>query len=87
MKASEVLRAGLAKLDGGKAWTQRGTARKRNNQFTFAGDPQAVKWCSLGAISMPGFDVDTWNDAPERTYADVEAAFQKAIALAEAEGN
>ena len=35
--------------------------------------------------SYPPRDIYDWNDAPERTHADVLAAFDKAIALAEAE--
>lgn len=43
------------------------------------------------ALGFPGFDgvhseprLPSWNNAPERTHADVMAAFDKAIALAEA---
>jgi hypothetical protein len=92
MKASEVLRAGLAKLDDGKKWIK----------FAY-GDAERGYCCSGvlgggGNVDSPEYQylarggeiktgVCNWNDAPERTYADVEAAFQKAIALAEAEGN
>jgi hypothetical protein len=38
----------------------------------------------LGKLcDLPG-DVGRWNDAPERTFADVKALFEKAIQLAEA---
>jgi hypothetical protein len=37
------------------------------------------------ANQIPGpFPITTWNDAPERTHAEVLAAFDKAIALAKA---
>jgi hypothetical protein len=60
------------------------------------------RYCAEGALAMSNglcdaelflrkavgqFNIILWNDAPERTQAEVLAAFDKAIELAKARGN
>lgn len=61
-------------------------------------DTEPVCWCMAGAMMKAGLEdeadkfvldaigeryIPEWNDAPERTQAEVLAAFDKAIELAE----
>jgi hypothetical protein len=90
MMALELIRQG---------WTQHTFARDENEKAVRFTDPNAVKWCSTGAIGAvyPGtreyisaieklmqwlptevFSISFWNDAPERTHAEVISAFEKA---------
>lgn len=102
MKPSEVLRAAKAKIATPGTWIQKVAARNVAGDCVFSGSPEAVCWCSLGAILATGADqmfsamqvldlslgVNTgwWNDAPERTHEEVMVAFDRAIVLAESEG-
>ena len=82
-------------------WTKGEYARDSMGTVEAANSSRAVCWCSYGlmlrdhivsdkflmsAIMHP-FNIATWNDAPERTAADVVAAFRLAAELAEQEGN
>lgn len=42
-----------------------------------------LAWLLVGA-AVGGVPIGRWNDAPERTHAEVLAAFDRAIELAEA---
>ena len=104
MKASEVLKKALAKIEQG--WVQGVFARDKDGKPTDYASDEACVWCASGAIKAVNggvfldaaavflerviprgyVDVPDWNDAPERTQAEVIEAFKKAIALAEAEG-
>jgi hypothetical protein len=79
-------------------WTQKTWARDANGTsmvHSLAGDP--VAWCAWGLchrddieLAIPllnravGDHVQTWNDDPHRTAAEVAAAFDRAAQLAEA---
>jgi hypothetical protein len=79
-----------------QGWTQGHTAIDILGDWVNPMSPDAVKWCSVGAIER-AYTVGTaglareklekvigtahlakWNDAPERTHAEVIAAFEKA---------
>lgn len=82
-----------------KGWCQRAFAKDANGKKVFSWHPSAVCWCAIGAINatepnnggpwrylekVVGRSPDTWNDAPERTQAEVIEAFRKAAELARA---
>ena len=81
------LRAALARLDGGRAWTKDGPDSEKGTYCTITatrnysdiGVTSALKR-ALGTRYID--DVFNWNDAPERTFADVEALYHRAITLA-----
>lgn len=95
MTTAEILRAALAKLDGGRAWTQGELSSGQGDDICF---------CSIGSIAsvngsrsperiaayrhllhaLPeGDQVADYNDDPARTWPEIEALFQRAIAAAE----
>lgn len=93
---AEKLRAARARI--AKGWTQRASARTKGGVPVWGGDDRAICWCAVGAlqgspeaiplvrkaIGIPDeCRISTWNDAPERTQAEVLAAFDKAIELVE----
>ena len=105
MKPSEALRKARELLTPEGAWTKRKAARDRLGNEVYAADPDAVCYCSYGAIwhfelsgsledrledflfqAIDGLPIAQWNDADNRTHAEVLAAFDRAIALAEAAG-
>jgi len=98
MTTAEILRAALAKLDGGRAWTQ---------GVLTSGCEDSLCFCSIGSVAavngsrspkrisayrhlldaLPdGHEtVSAYNDHPDRTWPDIEALFRRAIAAAEAD--
>ena len=93
---AEKLREARALIERG--WTQGVFARLPNGNGTYAENRKATCFCMVGALYHVGASARClrmlerathtspaakWNDAPERTQADVLAAFDKAIALAE----
>lgn len=99
MTPSEILKAARQKITPPEAWTKRAAARDHLGATVFADDKTAVCWCSIGAVwataylcdeaasyldEVAGGAITLFNDAPERTHAEVLAAFDRAIALAEA---
>ena len=91
MKPSEVLREAKAKLTS-ETWGK-GHYRQRPGKLCTSEAIMAVaeNWESWSAarnslVPYTGKVIPAWNDAPERTLAEVHAAFDTAIALAEAEG-
>lgn len=109
MTPAETLRRARALIERPEAWTKAADARLEDGRATLATSPNAVCWCSVGAIeaavSPGGYRprlyheateffrsaaggpprITFWNDAPERTHADVLAAFDRAIEAAEEE--
>jgi hypothetical protein len=100
MKTSEVLRAALEKLGpNGENWAKGTFLRTRwfglrqpshcaigamiaVHKFWWpAADTFRAALCEMGFHGTPAM----FNDAPERTFSDVKAAFLKAISLAEAD--
>lgn len=92
----EKLKAARALIE--KGWTQKWFARDAAGDVCNSSSPNAVCWCVIGACHATGIPDDTiaymartqkiaylprWNDAPDRTQAEVLALFDKAIALAE----
>lgn len=100
MSAVETLRKARELLTPEGAWIQGTAARAADRQQVEPDGSNAVCWCSMGALSASGDWVRArtlllrsiggsrslvdWNDAPERTHAEVLAAFDRAIVLAEA---
>jgi hypothetical protein len=99
MKPSEVLRKAKALIDSPEKWWESSKrcldyqycalrAIIRVLAYGYAGVVQIfarannIRPSSDGSFEWP---VANWNDAPERTHADVMAAFDRAIALAESE--
>lgn len=84
-----------------RGWTKNYQARDANGYDVDPNDPSAVCWCLYGALNAVGAMTPevlcplqkatnerllaNWNDASERTQAEVLAAFDKAIELAEAQ--
>jgi hypothetical protein len=81
-----------------RGWTQHAPARTAAGIPVWGGEKSAVCWCTVSALCQAhasftvfreaiGISFDTgiaeWNDAPERTQAEVLVAFDKAIELAE----
>jgi hypothetical protein len=81
-----------------RGWTQKAFARSKTGREVSEYGKSAVCWCAYAAIEVVRGQADAanvlrkaantefiigWNDAPERTQAEVLAAFDKAIALAE----
>lgn len=101
MTPKEILIAARAKIEAPERWTQGKFARAKNGACIGPQTAGAVRWCSIGAIisvgDLPSYDlllaaiggewntVAEWNDAPNRTHAEVLAAFDRAIATAELE--
>jgi hypothetical protein len=95
---ADKLREARALIERG--WTQKVGARDSGGTPVWGGEKAAVSWCAVGAICTVGAKmapfrqannlngwggISVWNDAPERTQAEVLAAFDKAIELAEAQ--
>lgn len=96
----EILRAARAKIERPECWTKGAFARDAVGGECMSSEPDAVCWCSDGAIgaviattdvhdfcafealsrAIGNLHVAEWNDAPERTHAEVLAAFDAAIA-------
>ena len=92
MKPSEILRAAKAKLTSetwGKehSWQRPGKLCASEAIMAVAANDWK-SWSAVWDILMPytGKSLTNWNDAPKRTLAEVHAAFDAAITLAEAEG-
>ena len=98
MTPAEHLRAARALLTPEGAWTQGTFARCENGNSIYLKDENAVCWCAMGAIWFYGYsskaemflrniveNITTWSDSPNMTQAEVLAAFDKAIELAEAQ--
>lgn len=99
MSASvEKLKAARELVARPGGWTQEAFARDDEGQQTQSRSRDAVCWCAEGALKasrsgfaefdflqkLLGLPIAVWNDEPGRTQADVVAAFDRAIALAEA---
>lgn len=81
-----------------RGWCRQAYARDAAHSAVGYRSPRAVEWCSDGAIFVVEHEdgrpyyylrraigtpaIHIWNDAKERTQAEVLAAFDKAIALA-----
>jgi hypothetical protein len=97
---AEVLREARSLVDAPEKWWQQGGGHNSDDctcadlaiqDVAVGSDNVALLWPAEDAFCRaidlaPGPKaIYVWNDAPERTHADVLAAFDKAIALAEAE--
>lgn len=89
--AADVLRAAKALIDMEEKWIKGimrdGDARCAVGAIllaapTMGGYVATAKMFALAAGAEPG-RIAFWNDAPERTHAEVMAAFDRAIQLAE----
>ena len=91
MNALEALRAARARIEKPESWG-------KGHGLT---PPREPALCALGALIFDGPHAEAiarlrealgtsyvhkWNDAPERTHAEVLAAFDRAIELASASG-
>ena len=98
MTTLEILTAARALVARG--WCQNASARDTNDCDVHYLSPSAVRFCMSGALAVAtanNFEFDKaknyigvgfipyWNDAPERTQADVLAAFDAAVELARKE--
>lgn len=79
---------------GGKAsrWTQHARAKTLSGHITHACADDAARWCLIGAADAVGINGDVlrkalrlelesmalWNDAPGRTFADVQRKLKAA---------
>lgn len=99
MKPSEVLRAAKALIATPETWADGNTARITGPKycagmaigFALSSPRRDVLPLRCSVFRYFGYgpsmsDIGQWNDAPERTHSDVMAAFDRAIALAEANG-
>lgn len=96
MNTREILIGARERIARG--WAQGNFAYNAEGDRVGSSDPEACKWCVVGAIyattdrpflrqdAMSAVAVHSktgalpiWNDAPERTQADVLAAFDRAI--------
>jgi hypothetical protein len=90
MKLSEILRAGKKRIET-EGWAQGDEAvifqRKGCRAATAIDGPGCIDAIDFFArINVPAdMGVGNWNDAPELTVEDVYAAYDKAIAAAEAQ--
>lgn len=89
MKASEILIAARALIDTPEKWVKGrkyGCWCARDAIIAVAPDEPRSTNSALAtlkrAIGRPG--IVSWNDAPERTHAEVMAAFDRAIAAEQA---
>ncbi len=97
MTTLEVLKRGLERVR--KGWCQHYYAKTADGHGTGVLNPEACSWCAVGAVNVndeartelmetlgfaPHPPVGIWNDAPERTQADVIALFERTIARLEA---
>lgn len=92
MTLAEILRAGKARIET-LGWSQNTdeacsgtkcctiTAIVQNNDLT---SEERQRACAVLMKVLGREDIADWNDAPERTLEDVLAAYDKAIAAAEA---
>lgn len=98
MTLKEQLRAALDLLGpNGEHWCQGQYARDAEGDEASPFSIFARKWCSIGALqrvgapsnayqyfNLPGGEVMwTFNDTPGRTFPEVKALFERAIAAAE----
>lgn len=100
MNTIEILKAARELIAKPNGWTQRVMARNDSGAAVAASDSEASCFCAWGAIRAAGGDwewpalkaldgvagerVETFNDAPGRTQAEVVAKFDEAIAAEEA---
>jgi len=100
MKPSEILDKAARKIEPEGRWTRQYSARDKDGREVAPNDAAATCWCIYGAIMkvsrrrkvrgdlfrfLPTY-ASVWNDAPERTQAEVVAKLREAAALARAEG-
>lgn len=94
MTTEEILQAGLDMLGkNGEHWVGRMPKFSRgeccaltaicNQQISLAARIEAYELLEK-AGKIPRAEIPRWNDAPDRTWADVELAFKGAIELARA---
>lgn len=72
-------------LDSQREWCARGAILTSTDTAADGDDARKLLKLALSVESIHG--VSDWNDAPGRTQAEVLAAFDKAIALAESEAS
>ncbi len=95
-QTADDLRAALELLDDGRAWTKNVFREERNgvvcrcmfgavDDATRADDdlPRYKRACNALRDQVPNGRIASFNDAEERTWIEVEAAFQRAIAAEE----
>jgi hypothetical protein len=96
---ADKLREARALIELG--WTQDAYSRDAEGHDNMCAGSDPVCWCAVGAMAETGSGglcemyfrraidwpggIISWNDHPDRTKADVLAAFDKAIELAEAQ--
>lgn len=92
MKASEVLRSAKARIGTPEKWGKGDTVRERGLLCAGLAINNSCEWqineARAGSFFMKAVRADSvpeWNDRPETTHAEVMAAFDRAIALAEAD--
>lgn len=91
MKPSDVLREAKAKLTSetwgkGFPWERPGKLCASEAIWAVANDWELWSAARDILMSYTGKNLVNWNDASERTLAEVYAAFDAAITLAEAKG-
>lgn len=99
MKDSDILRAAKELINTPERWTKGCLARTQQGDPTIVDDPDAVCFCMLGALAKVSQGqnhytgeilyeeleepISNFNDDENTTHADVMAAFDRAIKLAE----
>jgi hypothetical protein len=97
---SEILSAAADLLEPEGAWAQGDLARNAEGDCVSTISDSAVCWCTVGAIyrvsdyycdealgtleHILSGGIANWNDAPERTQAEVVAKLREAAALSKA---
>ena len=85
MTTLEILKAARELLAVPERWTKGALARSQNGDDVNPKSSEAAhSFCIVGAIGRSNIDYDSfdlayWNDAPERTHAEVLARFDEAI--------
>ena len=84
MTTLEILKAARELLAVPERWTKGVSAKDKAGFFIDRKSEAAHSFCIVGAIGRSNIDYDSfdlayWNDAPERTHAEVLARFDEAI--------
>lgn len=91
MKTSEVLTAARALINAAEKWGQRENAFGKGRRCAGSAICDAVPCYADSSAAFEAFEaiikqpIVRWQDAPERTHAEVMAAFDRAIAAAQAD--
>jgi hypothetical protein len=89
---ADVLRRARALIDSPEKWIKGAYGLRADDPHCVYGALDVVahmrpcRGFELFREAVGTRHIEAWNDAPERTHAEVMAAFDRAIELAEAEG-